>query len=182
MLSTMKKGIPLLLICALIGCGTSTTSPLVTALEAISIAADVGAPVVSALSPQAAGFINLVPGAVTAALDIAEGKTPLATASTVALDLSNLWEQGNSLLPNLSGTNRTVVAALLAAIQQGLKLFQSQYPPTSAAFDDLVRKGYGHGFVDSPNPAKAKLKLSRKDRAAIARARRHLENAKKAAR
>ena len=158
----------------IVACGASTTSPLVVALEGISIAADVGAPIVAALNPTAAAFVGLVPGVVTAALDIAEGKAPLATASTVAVQLQSVWNTGNGLLPGLSGTDKTVVSGILGAIQAGITLFNQQYGTTSAA---AIPRAYAMGFVDTPNPATAKVKkLGKADKAAIASARKHLAN------
>ena len=159
----------------IVACGASTTSPLVVALEGISIAADVGAPIVAALNPTAAAFVGLVPGVVTAALDIAEGKAPLATASTVAVQLQSVWNTGNGLLPGLSGTDKTVVSGILGAIQAGITLFNQQYGTTSAA--TAIPRAYAMGFVDTPNPATAKVKkLGKADKAAIASARKHLAN------
>jgi hypothetical protein len=177
--TNLKFPIAILLIFALLGCGQSSTtpSPLIAALEAISIAADVGAPVVAILNPQAAAFVSLIPGVVTAAIDIVEGTSPLATASTVTTQLQQIWQQGAALLPNLSGTDKTVITGILAALQSGLNLFQQQFPPTAADFNRLVNRGYQHGFFDSPTPATAKLKpmkLSKADKASIARTKAHI--------
>lgn len=166
-------------VATLIGCGnSSTTSPLVQALEAISIAADVGAPVVAQISPAAAGFLNLIPGIITAALDVVEGKTPIATASTVTTQLQTVWAQGQSLLPSLSGTDKAIVTGILAALKAGLDLYQQQFPPLTA---HVYTTGYAMGFLDSPNPQTAKLKkLSKADKASIARARAHIAAVKAA--
>ncbi len=181
MTPTIKFSTAAVLIVALLtfSCGGSAVapSPLIAALEAISIAADVGAPVVAILNPAAASFVSLVPGIVTAAIDIVEGTSPLATASTVTTQLQQVWQQGEALLPNLSGTDKTVITGILAALQAGLNLFQQQFPPTAADFNRLVNRGYQHGFFDSPTPATAKLKpmkLSKADKASIARAKAHI--------
>ena len=150
---------------------------MIAALEAISIAADVGAPVIATLNPTAASFVNLIPGVVTAAIDIVEGTSPLATASTVTTQLQQIWQQGEALLPNLSGTDKTVVTGILAALQSGLHLYQQQFPPTSAALHDRLATAYSLGFTSSPTPATAKLKpmkLSKADKASIARAKAHI--------
>lgn len=165
----------------LLGCGGSATtpSPLIAALEAISIAADVGAPVIAALNPTAASFVNLVPGVITAAIDVVEGTSPLATSSTVTTQLQQIWQQGEALLPNLSGTDKTVVTGILAALQAGLQLYQQQFPPTAAAFEKMIHYGYGHGFFSTPVPATAKVvkpKLSKSDKASIGRAKAHIAN------
>jgi hypothetical protein len=178
---TFKLPIALLLVVSLLlfGCGASTPSPLISALEAISIAADVGAPVVAILNPGAASFVALVPGAVTAAIDIVEGTSPIGTAQTVVTQLQQVWQQGETLLPNLSGTDKTVVTGILAALQSGLTLFQQQYPPTTTALNRMVASGYAHGFFNSPTPATAKIKpakLSKADKASIGRAKAHIAN------
>jgi len=179
MTPTIKFPIAILLIFALVGCGASATapSPLIAALEAVSIAADVGAPVIAALSPTAANFVNLIPGVVTAAIDIVEGTSPLATASTVTTQLQQIWQQGEALLPNLSGTDKTVITGILAALQTGLQLYQQQFPPTASALHEYLAKGYAHGFFTTPTPATAKLKpmkLSKADKASIARTKAHI--------
>lgn len=162
-----------------IGCG-STPSALVTALEAISIAADVGAPVVAAISPQAAAWINLVPGVITAALGVVEGTTPLATTSTVIAQLQSVWQQGQQLLPNLPPNEKTLISGILGALQAGITLYQQQYPPTVASAK--IHVAYAAGFVDSPNPKKAKIKkLGKSDKDALARIKAHLANIQSAA-
>ena len=172
------KFVSLLTIAALllVGCG-SQPSPLVAVLEGISIAADVSAPVVAVLSPAAAGFISLVPGVVTAALDIVEGTAPLSAASTVATQLQTVWAQGNAMLPNLPVTDKTVVTGILAALKAGIDLYQQQYPPAATASlgVSLIGHGYAMGFVDSPSPTTAKVKkLGKADKASVARSRGHL--------
>jgi hypothetical protein len=164
---------------SLIGCGSSTTSPLVQSLEAISIAADVGAPVVAAISPQAAAWVSLVPGVVSAALDVAEGKTAFATASTVIVQLQAVWTQGQALLPNLTGTDKTVISGILGAIKAGIDLYSQQYPPAVAS--SVVHTAYVMGFTAGPSASTAKVKkLSKSDKAAIARARAHVAALKSA--
>jgi hypothetical protein len=181
MTPTIKFSTAAVLIVALLtfSCGGSATapSPLIAALEAISIAADVGAPVIATLNPAAASFVNLVPGVITAAIDVVEGTSPLATASTVTTQLQQIWQQGEALLPNLSGTDKTVITGILAALQAGLQLYQQQFPPTTAAFERMIHNGYARGFFDTPTPATAKLKpmkLSKADKASIARAKAHI--------
>ena len=181
MTPTTKFPIAAILILALLtfGCGGSATapSPLIAALEAISIAADVGAPVIATLNPTAASFVNLVPGVITAAIDVVEGTSPLSTAATVTMQLQQVWQQGQALLPNLSGTDKTVVTGILAALQAGLQLYQQQFPPTSAALHDWVARAYGLGFTTSPTPATAKIKpmkLSKADKASIGRTKAHI--------
>ena len=179
MTTKLKFPIAILLILMLIGCGGSATapSPLIAALEAVSIAADVGAPVIAALNPVAANFVNLIPGVITAAIDIVEGTSPLATASTVTTQLQQIWQQGEALLPNLSGTDKTVITGILAALQSGLQLYQQQFPPTASALHDYLSRGYANGFFTSATPATAKLKpmkLSKADKASIARAKAHI--------
>ena len=169
----------LVAVLSLTACGSSTVSPLVQALETISIAADVGAPVVAAISPQAAAWVNLVPGVVTAALDVAEGKTPLATASVVIVQLQQVWTQGQSLLPNLSGTDKTVIAGILGALKAGIDLYNQQYPP--AVVSSAIHTAYAMGFTGGTTAATAKIKKPTKgDKAAIARARAHIAAVKAA--
>lgn len=178
-MKTRRKVFSLVLVAALllVGCGSSAPSALIAALEAISIAADVGAPVVAIISPAASQFVALLPGVITAAIDIAEGTSPLATAQTVTTQLQQVWQQGSALLPNLSGTDKTVVTGILAALQTGLNLFQQQFPPTTAAFNRTVARGYAAGFLNSPTPATAKIKamkLSKADKLSIARTKAHI--------
>ena len=185
---TLRTSTSFALIAVLIGCGAGTTSPLIAALESMSIAADVGAPVIASILPTTASWVALVPGVVTAAIDVAEGTSPLATAATVTTQIQQVWQQGMALLPNLSGTDKTVVTGILAAIQTGLTLFQKQFPPTATAscsptprdgdvavalasakdgyvwcaapqaIDQMVAKGYSNGFFTTPSPATAKVK------------------------
>ena len=181
----IKIPIASLLVLALLlcGCGASQTSPLIAALEGISIAADVGAPVIASLLPGTASWIGLVPGVVTAAIDVAEGTSPIATAATVTTQIQQVWQQGMALLPNLSGTDKTVVTGVLAAIQAGLQLFQKQFPPTATAQANFVAKGFANGFFTTPTPATAKVKpmnLSSKDKASIARTKAHIANVRNA--
>jgi hypothetical protein len=160
------------------GCGASgQPSPLVTALEAISIAADVGAPVIAGLSPKAAAIMQLIPGVVTAALDVVDGTAPLATAQTVITQMQSIWQQGQDLLPGLTGTEKTVITGILGALQAGIQLYQQQYPPTKTAA--LVARGYAMGFLTSPTPATAKVtKPTKADKASAARARAHIAKVK----
>ena len=181
MTPTIKTSTSFILIAALllIGCGGSATapSPLIAALEAVSIAADVGAPVIAILNPVAANFVSLIPGVVTAAIDVVEGTSPIATAATVTTQLQQVWQQGEALLPNLTGTDKTVVTGILAALQAGLQLYQQQFPPTASALHEMLARGYAHGFFTTPTPATAKLKpmkLSKADKASIARAKAHI--------
>lgn len=163
----------LIAVLLLVGCGVSSTSPLVAALEDISTVADVASPVIAAFSPEAAGFVALIPAAVTAALDIVEGKTPVAAAGTVASQLQAVLTQGASLLPSLSAVDKTIVSAIMGAVKAGLNLYQQSYP---AVTSQQFQRGYAMGFFDSPSPTKAKVaKLSKKDKAAAARARAHIE-------
>lgn len=177
---TRNSFIATLLIAALVvcGCGVSTTSPLVSALEDISTVADIGGPAIAALSPQAATILALVPGAVTAALDVVEGKSPVATASTVTAQLTSIWTQGQALLPNLNSTDKLIVSAVLGVLKAGIDLYTQRFPASTptATVQQRFRSAYSLGFVDSPNPAAAKVKrLSRKDKAAAKRARAHAE-------
>lgn len=163
---------------AILGCGVSTTSPLVSALEDISTVADIGGPAIAALSPQAATILALVPGAVTAALDIVEGKTPASTAGTVAAQLTSIWTQGQALVPNLNSADKLIVSAVLGALKAGIDLYTQKFPASTpaASVQQQFRSAYAFGFVDSPNPATAKVKkLGRKDKAAAKRARAHAE-------
>jgi hypothetical protein len=167
----------------LVGCGATQPSPLVTALEAISIAADVGAPVIAGLSPQAAAILNLIPGVVTAALDVVDGTSPLATAQQVITQLQSIWQQGQTLLPNLTGTEKTVITGILAALQNGIQLYQQQYPPTTAALDRMVARGYAAGFFNTSKAATAKVvpvKMNAANKASVARARAHVAAVKAA--
>jgi hypothetical protein len=148
----------------------------------MSIAADVGAPVIASLLPTTASWVALVPGVVTAAIDVAEGTSPLATAATVTTQIQQVWQQGMALLPNLSGTDKTVVTGILAAIQTGLTLFQKQFPPTTARAE-FTAKGYASGFFTTPSPATAKvkpMKLSKADKASISRTKAHIANVRNA--
>jgi hypothetical protein len=183
MTPTLRTSTSFALIAVLIGCGAGTTSPLIAALESMSIAADVGAPVIASLLPTTASWVALVPGVVTAAIDVAEGTSPLATAATVTTQIQQVWQQGMALLPNLSGTDKTVVTGILAAIQTGLTLFQKQFPPTPVAQSDFVAKGYAHGFFTTPSPSTATvkpMKLSKADKASLTRAKAHIANVRNA--
>ena len=162
------------LVATTIGCGGTSQTPLIVTLEAISVAADVGAPVLAALSPATAGFVALIPGIVTAALDVAEGKQPLSTASTVAGQLQSVFTQGSALLTTLSATEKGIVQGILSAIQSGISLWNQTYGTTTTQAD-FVARGYTNGFFTTPNPQTAKVKkLNAKDKAAIARARVHI--------
>ena len=166
----------------LVGCGSTQPSPLVTALEAISIAADVGSGVVAQLNPQAAAWLALVPNAVTAALDVVDGTAPLATAQQVITQLQSIWQQGQSLT-NLTASEKAIISGLLTALQTGIQLYQTQYPPTTAALDRMVARGYAAGFLNSPTPAKAKVvpvKMTKPNKASVARARAHVAAVKAA--
>lgn len=156
----------------LAACGGSV-SPLVAALEAIAIAADVGTPVLEILNPQAAQWLSLVPGAVTAALDIAEGSSAISMATAAIAELQQIWNKGEILIPQVNAQTAIVISAILAAVQTGIALFQQEYG-TPVSQQAAAAIGYARGVLDSPNPKTAKVKkekLSRKDRKAIADAR-----------
>ncbi len=171
-------------------CGLAATSPLVKALVGISVVADVGAPIVAVLDPPVAAFVGLVPSGITCALDIAEGKTVVGTVDSCITQMNSIVAQGTKIIPGLSGVNLTVVTSILNAVQQGVTLFEQQFPPTvtagkvassssAPAMRALIARAYTAGAVDSPNPATAKvkpLKLGARDRAAIAKARKHAAN------
>ena len=169
----------------MLGCsGSAQPSTLISVLEGIVITADVGAPVVASLSPQAAGWVGLVPGAITALLDIIEGTTPIAAATAAVTQLQSVWAQGQNLLPNLPATDKAVIGGILGAIQAGINLYQKQYPPTATVTTggisgDAIIAMYSHGFVDSSNASTAKVKpakLSKADKASIARIRKHMSS------
>jgi hypothetical protein len=173
--SLFRPGIALVAAAAILFTACSPApSPLIVALEAISVAADVGASVVAQLDPQAALWVNLIPGAVTAALDAADGQTPLASATSAISQLQNVWTEGSAILPGLSGSNKTLISGILNALGSGLALFQRQYG-TPSVTGSLALRGYALGFLDSPSAKAARVKkLNRKDKALIASARAHV--------
>lgn len=169
----MTKYVLLIVASLLMSCGLAATSPLVKALNVIAIAIDVGAPVIAALDPPVAAFVGLAPNALNCAIDVAEGTSAISAASTCIAQLQAIIKQGTGMLPGLTGSNATTVSSILNAIQSGLSLFEAQYPPTTVT----LAQGRRAGVIDSTNPQTAKVvKLSRKDRSAIAEARTHIAN------
>jgi hypothetical protein len=128
----MKSIVSVLLVCTLIlaGCGTSTPSNLVTALNAIGDAASVAVVVTEALvatgsvSPDVAAKVSVyatgVSGAVTTS--IAE----LNSTDTNPVKIANITAAFAKVAVPAFGSNAPAVSAAISAVQAALDIFLQQ--------------------------------------------------------
>lgn len=172
-MKTIKLSASILILGLLSACNTSPASPLILALDGISIAATVLPAAIPNISPQAAACLSAVPDLVTSIATVVEGSQPLTAAQASATGLQSLLTTScaTSAIP---ANDQALISGVAKAISLFLSEWQSlmaRYAPTPEILAANTRTAHAFGFAGTTNPATAKWKANSKDKATAKHAR-----------
>jgi hypothetical protein len=169
----VKSSILLIALLCATACNTSPASPLVLALDGISIAATVLPAAIPNLSPQAAACLNAVPDLVTTIATVVEGSQPLTAAQSAASGLQALLTT-SCAMGAIPANDQALISGVAKAISLFISEWQSlmaKYAPTPEILAANTRTAHAFGFANTASPSTAKWKANRKDKATAKHAR-----------